>query len=365
MNTLNKQIITALVGTGLSLTSFGQTASLEERIQALEKKLESQPTVTSGPEGVRFTSADKSYQLRLEGVLQTDARFYLDSASSANDGFQLRRVRPTLRSTVGEKGSFRITPEFGGNSTSLLDAWLGYSISPAFGVQIGKFKAPFGLERLQSGNWIRFVERAHPTSLAPNRDIGIQFAGKASVVDWALLVSNGTTDGGSTSQNTDDHLEATGRVFVNVAPGLHIGVAGNVGESEGELASYRTPGQQAAFAYLAEREGPDGETLPGTEADGDHRRFSPQFTYYTGPFGLLGEYVVVNRDVRNGDDTTELENTAWQIATSYVLTGEKNDFGGITPAQSFDPASTFDGGASKGTDKPGEDYLFARFQVAF
>jgi len=421
---LNKHITTAFIYAGLNLTAFGQTASLEERIQSLENKLANQPSFTAGPAGVRITSADKSYQLRLDGVIQTDARFYLDGDSSANDGFLLRRVRPTIRGTVGEKGSFRITPEFGSDDFTLQDAWLGYSFSPAFGVKIGKFKAPFGLERLQSANWIRFAERGHPTSLAPNRDIGIQFEGKASVVDWALLVSNGTQDGGRVTGNTDDKFDLTGRVFVNAAPGLHVGLAGNVGETEGSLRSYRTPGQQTAASYLSERDGPNGGTLPGTVGDGSHWRLSPQFTYYTGAFGLLGEYVVVNREVSNGANSAELENTAWQIATSYVLTGEKNGFGGVYPSQPFDPAngqwgafevalryhvldlddatfpvyanpsravsdietvgvglnwyltrnlktsltyevSTFDGGASGGADRPDEEILFARFQFAY
>jgi len=416
----------ALLGLIAPLLSAQESA---ERIQALESRiqaLESRPSVTAGPSSVRITSADQSYQLRLEGLIQTDARFYLDSDSTADDGFLLRRIRPTVRGTVGEKGSFRVTPEFGGNNFALQDAWLGYSFSPAFGVQIGKFKAPFGLERLQGGGAIRFIERAHPTSLAPNRDIGIQFAGQASVVEWALLFSNGTADGGSITSNTDDKFDVTGRVFVNAAPGLHIGIAANAGESEGasSLSAYRTPGQQGAFAYLAEREGTDGETLPGTVADGSHWRISPQFTYYAGSFGLLGEYVVVNREVRNGSNSDTLENTAWQIATSYILTGEKNGFGGVNPSRPFDPASgnwgafeiavryhvlsiddatfptyanpsravseiqsvgiglnwyltrnlktsltyevsSFDGGAANGADKADEEYLFARFQLTF
>ena len=49
----------------------------------------------------------------------------------------------------------------------------GQAFQPWFAVTAGKFKVPVGLERLQSANDIRFVERAFPTSLLPNRDLGV------------------------------------------------------------------------------------------------------------------------------------------------------------------------------------------------
>ena len=40
----------------------------------------------------------------------------------------------------------------------------------------GKFKVPVGLERLESATDIRFIERGFPTSLVPNRDLGVHSA---------------------------------------------------------------------------------------------------------------------------------------------------------------------------------------------
>lgn len=194
--------------------------------------------------------------------------------------------------------------------------------------------------------------------------------------------------------------------------GLSAGVAVSYGQEEGGLSGYRTPGQATAFSYLA-----------GTIADGARFRYSPQLTYYKGPFGLLGEYVAVSHEVRNGAQSGTLNHEAFQVAASYVLTGEQNSYKGITPKKPFDlskgqwgafelsvryselkldddtfptyanPAasvksiqsigaglnwyltrnlkssltfenSSFEGGAAGG-DRDDENVLFARFQVAF
>ena len=44
--------------------------------------------------------------------------------------------------------------------------------------RFGKFKPPVGLERLVSDSDMLFVERALPTDLVPNRDVGVQVYGE-------------------------------------------------------------------------------------------------------------------------------------------------------------------------------------------
>jgi len=70
---------------------------------------------------------------------------------------------------------FRITPDFAGSATSLFDAYVGGNFTDPFKVRVGRFKPPFGLERLQSGSNLAFNERAFPTNLAPNQaqDVGV------------------------------------------------------------------------------------------------------------------------------------------------------------------------------------------------
>src|SRR5690606_34628757 len=102
------------------------------------------------------------------------------------------------------------------------------------------------------------------------------------------------------------------RASSSVLRGLGLGFAATTGTREGstaspDLPSFRTPGRQTFFRYLA---GADA----GSFADGTHTRFVPQGYFYGGPIGLLGEYVISRQEVRGADATAELAHRAWHVA---------------------------------------------------
>lgn len=155
------------------------------------------PTASAGPDGLIVRSADGSFQFRLRGYFQSDIRAAADDPDDAVlDTFVLRRVRPILEATVCERFSFRLMPDFGEGRVTLFDAHMDVRLSPALSVRAGKFKSPFGLERLQSATDLLFVERAFPTAVVPNRDVGIMASGGwAQRAQWAVALANGTADG--------------------------------------------------------------------------------------------------------------------------------------------------------------------------
>jgi phosphate-selective porin OprO/OprP len=103
----------------------------------------------------------------------------------------------------------------------------------------------------------------------------------------------------------------------------------------GSLPGYATVGQQQFFAY-----NPAGAVVV---SDGEHWRLSPQGYWYYGPFGILGEYVISNQRVTRTGTTPQpvvsLNNTAWQVAGTWVLTGEDATYGTLTPRHPFNPTS--------------------------
>jgi phosphate-selective porin OprO/OprP len=352
--------------------------ALDQKVRILERKAEldkeaaaaktkDASTVTAGGKDGLFTtkSSDDSFKLRVGGYIQADGRFFLndDPPGTYSNNFYLRRVRPVLEGTVGKYYDFRIMPDFGAATTSLQDAYLSINYWSQAKLQVGKYKEPVGLERLQSGTALLFVERALPTNLVPNRDAGVQLSGDfgSGALSYAVGYFNGVVDVGSADSNVTtnnrDAKDAAARIFahpfktseVESLQGLGIGIAGTYGTEEGStttpnLPVYRSSGQQSPatvvapsrqnfFAYRTSAATPANNAF----ADGKRIRYTPQAYYYWGPFGLMAEYVSSSQEVRQTTNFAKLTNTAEQVSVSYLITDDTASFKGVKPKKEFDP----------------------------
>ncbi len=308
--------------------------------EAAATKVAATPVLALGEKGLSVKNAAGDFEVKLRGLVQADARYFGgDTAATQTDTFLFRRIRPTLEGSWGKLVGFRLTPEFAGDSATIVDAYVDLKFDPRATVRIGKVKGPVGLERLQSGGAIAFIERGFPTELAPNRDIGAQLQGEfGNGLSYALGVYNGTVDGrDAVASNPDGDFEVAGRVFLepwkndaNALSGLGFGLAASRGDKHGSgnnfLPRYRTPGQVQFFNYRST-----------VLADGEHLRVSPQAYYYGGRLGLLGEYITSSQEVRAANGSrADLENSAWQITAGWVLTGEDASYKGVVkPANAF------------------------------
>ncbi|HQS38368.1 MAG TPA: porin, partial [Methylotenera sp.] len=303
----------------------------EEAAVAAKKET---PVVKAGSGGFSFASADGKNEIKFRGLLQADHRHYnegyndvrnrsnqragdlnADGFHDADDTSLLRRVRPTIEGKIGGKYGFRFTPEFAGGSASAVDAYVEANLNPAFKIRAGKQKSIVGLERLQGGGDIKFIERSYVTNaILPNRDLGVTVSGDVlnNKLNYGVGVVNGVADGGniSTGNEYNGEREYTARVFAtpfidsdSVLAGLGFGLGGTWTDFTGErnlnftdtsaadatrngLPSYVTDGQQTFFRYNST-----------AVADGERIRLSPQASYYNGPFGLISEYARVKQDV--------------------------------------------------------------------
>ena len=360
-------------GTDANVDLRQEIEDQKQRLAVLERKLELQdeaakaaaasaPRVTASASRFQIASSDGESFVRLRGTLHADNRVYGgDSVPETADTFILRRVRPTLEGTFGGIYDFRFTPDFGGGRSVVVDAYVAARFNPGAVLTVGKFKPPVGLERLQSGADIRFIERGLPTSLVPNRDVGAQLSGEFGGGAFAYQVGyfNGVTDGGSSDglATPDVEVDTKGdyaarvffQPFINSENfslrGLGFGIGSTWVDIDGSaantaLAAYRSPGQLSVFSYRANTA--TGATPNNaTFADGQRLRLAPQFYYSRGSFGVLGEYTQVEQDVSRVVGGTTLSDTlthsAWQAQLSYFLTGEEETFRGFTPGSTFQP----------------------------
>ncbi|MFZ4554611.1 MAG: porin [Burkholderiales bacterium] len=348
--------------------SVDQKVKIVERKQELvnedvSKKLKDAPTVTASNKGFSIRSSDKDFEFKLRGLAQIDYRVYDGDAHAqttgnvpvATDGFLARRLRPTFEGTLFGKYGFRFTPEFaesgdGGaaaigdrrnNRVRVVDAYFDVNANDAYKFRIGKHKPFVGLERLQSGSDIKFIERSYVSNnILPNRDIGVSVHGDVldKKLNYAVGYFNGVADGGDNFTSVDDNTDKdfAWRLFSTpfagsggILEGLGFGVAGTWANDSNTnaLPRYRTPGQNQFFAYRST-----------TTANGSRTRISPQAYYYNGPLGVLAEYAQVKQDVSSstaGVGSAELKNDAWQIAATWLLTGEDASFKGVKPFQPF------------------------------
>jgi phosphate-selective porin OprO/OprP len=301
-------------------------------------------------DGFFVQSSDGSYQLKLGGYTHFDGRFFIDEENrDSTTQFTFRRARLDFTGTVAKYFKFRLMPDFAGSSLVLQEAWVDATYLPWAQIRAGKMKTPYGIERLQSATAIYFIERAISDNLVPNRDLGMELFGDLWLgrVSYFAGIFNGTVDGGSADVDLNDDFDFAGRVFlhpfrvqsIKALQGLGIGIAGTYGREDGspgtpDLPRFRTSGRATFFRYVTDSPPtPAGTTI----ADGVRYRYSPQVYYYWGPFGALGEFNTTVQDVERNRVEDSLTFRAWQLQTSYVLTGEDATYRGVTPAQPFNP----------------------------
>ena len=318
-------------------------------------------TPSFGPDGFTLRSSDGANVIRLRGNVSVDGRYFTDSYTPPTaDTWLVRRMRPTLEGTLDGRYDFRIMPDFGQGKSVVQDAWAAARVRPWLVFTAGKFKAPLGLERLQLEQFARFIEPALTADLLPYRDLGLKVGGTfgQGLLTYDVGIFDGVLDSGSTDGNASPDLNSTGKFtwegrafakpFLHLDGsfwrGLGLGIAGSYVNNRGGgtgtgaaslLASYQTTGQRPLFSYRSNTQ-PNGAASNATIAHGMERRLAPQFLFYHGQVGLLGEYVQVEQQVQRivtfvSERHGALRNDAWQLQASFFLTGEDEAYDKAAP----------------------------------
>lgn len=269
--------------------------------------------------------------LRLGTNFQIDGRYTPEAEGSR--AWRLRRLRPVVSGAVGSTIQFRFMPDFAGERVDVFDAYVDLG-GPSARLLAGKFKTPFGLERLQNATNLVFLERGLSDSLVPNRDTGVQIHGEplGPRLRYAVALLNGAPSGGSAAAETDRHKDLAAHLFVHPWLGQHgrlgLGVAGTIGERRGsaaatQLSSYRDSAQNPYFQYARD------VWLQGTL-----RRGTIHGYLYLHRLGLLAEVVQIEEHVAGATlQPTRLVHRGWQLQATLLLTDDEARFDGVIPGR--------------------------------
>ena len=278
-------------------------------------------------------------RLQLGVLVQADARFAVDDTQhNVVDAFTLRRLRAVAQGRVARYFDFYVNMDFAGGVFNVRDAYFDTTFTPAFRIRAGKSKAPFSYARLILAANTLLGERGFTTSVAPDRDIGVQALGDlaGTRISYAVGLTNGVIDGGSSDGDANDAKDVTARVVArpwiqspsHPLGGLGLAVAANTGTHGPALPSFASVGRQTFFSYAA-----------GAAESGRRSRWSPQAFYYHGPLGAYAEYVHSRAAVAKGGVAGDIDHDAWQVLASWVLTGEMSTERAVRPRVNFDPPS--------------------------
>ena len=253
--------------------------------------------------------------------------------------------------TVYENFDWRLLTELyssGSNNSggaSIRDAYIGAKAFDWLQLRVGRMKSPIGIERWQSASARWFTDLATTTYLVPNRENGAMLWGNVSqgLLEYYAGIFNGAPDGGSSNfsmsgQNTKDFegrlaVKPFANMDIDGLEKLLVGAGVTYAPQLNGLGSYDTVNQQTFFEYSS-------STIEATSSNpGEQVRFVPNASYFWGPFGLYAEAAWSTVGVSAPGYSTNLTNFGWQVAASWVLTGEDNSFGAIAPRLIFDPSN--------------------------
>lgn len=317
---------------------MGTTLAMTAWTSAARAQSAAPPAGTAPPFVLQSDNGDNI--IHFGTVVQFDGRFFPGGTpQNGVDTFLVRRLRGQVEGQVARYFPFLLNVDFAGGVVNVRDAWFETRFSEALHVRMGKFRAPFSYDRLTRVANLLFVERGLTTTVAADREIGVQVLGDllGGRLGYEGALTNGVIDGGAADIDGNSGKDLTGRLAVrpwathtgHPLRGLGVAFAANTGTQPGPLPSFQLPGRQIYFTYVADAVG-----------EGHRARWSPQGFYYHGPFGGYAEYVHSEGDVRRADVRDAVTHESWQAAGSWVLTGEPAiEQRNVRPRTNFDPPS--------------------------
>ncbi len=240
------------------------------------------------------------------GFLQQ--QFIADETEGTANQFLIKRARVGAVGVLTDKisvnliGGFVEPPD---RTPALVNAFIDFDIHPLFQVRTGQFLLPFGLEGPEPIFLNPAIERTMAirrlNTFRMFRDVGIQFGGRSSVLNYKFAVVNGK---GANQAEEFDPKDVMGRIGITPVQNFEIGGSLHLGK----------------FQPVAVSEDHEDRFRAGVDVS------------YTGdPVFFRGEYIMREDDFGNGNS---LKMNGWYLLGGYKFSDQ---FQGITRYEFFTP----------------------------
>jgi len=294
--------------------------------------------LTAGWNGEHFfiKSPDGQFSISPYGYVNTDYRAYKGDGAPS-DTFFLRQARFGFQGSYGSHFDFALLSDAAATTGSVVrDVYLNIRIRPEFQFQAGQFKAPFAQETGIGDTSLDFVERGFQSMLYPSAASAYRSPGAAihgdidgGVMQYWVGAFNGK---GYALANTTNQPEVVGRLRFypwrktksDWLKQLAFGGSVDVARSRGLSGDQSFNGTLPDNAY---------NFFPQFAINGPIQRYNGEFTYLKSRFSLRGEFDQLNMSRNNvGSEQAgglgfislpSIIAKAWDISTTYLLTGEK------------------------------------------
>lgn len=203
------------------------------------------------------------------------------------------------------------------------DAYIEYRGFKKLRMKAGKFKQPFGLERLEGSSNRSTTERAMvSTELAPGRALGIQVQRlkKRSSISLGLFQQDDDED--EYSNTAPQSITARGTRWLKTGKGqrLHLGVSGSW-----------TDWNDNPFRLNSRSEVNGADNIVRSARFNADQQFSLglEAAWQRGPLLLSGEYIATQIDAKAdnfGNPGTTADYSGYYLLGSYFVTGEKRKY---------------------------------------
>ncbi len=168
-----KSFLTPLALLLLAAPAFAQTQpDTDKRIADLEKKV----ALLSKSESKDEDLKGSGFNAKMTGRIFLDGTYFSGGNYKLTNGAFLRVARLGWKATLGNNWYGEGEVDFSLNDIGIKDMWVGYTGFDNSIIQLGHFKAPFGMDTMMSDSNIFCMERSFTDVWTPSRHIGVGYA---------------------------------------------------------------------------------------------------------------------------------------------------------------------------------------------